>query len=140
MAEDTAILLAKDGSDDQIKVNLHVLEIILGIAATKIEGVYQMRGTFGNNLNELFGRINRGKGVTIEVNEHNQLKTDVYVYLKYGVSVPQVALTLQKELTEQLKQMTDLKLDEINIHVVGLVSQKPEKIDPDALFDEEMTD
>ena len=38
-----------------------VIEVIIGIAASKVEGVYGMRGTFANNVNELLGRAAHGK-------------------------------------------------------------------------------
>lgn len=124
----------------QIEIAPEVLEIILGIAASQIDGVYEMRGTLANNINEWFGRVNRGKGVTIKINE-NQLVVDVYAYLNYGVSVPKVALDLQQALKDQLLYMTDLQVDAINVHVVGLIPEKEtQKLDPATLFSDEDSD
>ena len=47
----------------------------------------------------------------------------MYAYFDYGVNVPKVALELQKQLGLQLEQMTNLKLVETNIRVVGLISE-----------------
>ncbi|MBA1435136.1 Asp23/Gls24 family envelope stress response protein, partial [Bombilactobacillus bombi] len=52
---------------------------------------------------------------------------EVYVYLKYGVAVPNVALAMQKELSQQLQFMTEMEMDQVNIHVVGLVAPKNDK-------------
>ena len=38
-----------------------VIEVIIGIAASKVEGIYGMRGTFANNVNELLGRKDTAK-------------------------------------------------------------------------------
>lgn len=126
MAENSTIILTNENEDNQIKIDLRVLEVILGIAATKVDGVYEMRGTLASNINKLFGRENHGKGVDLKVVD-NELLADVYAYFTNGVNIPKVALELQKKLQTQLNQMTDLKLKEINIHVVGLYSSKGEE-------------
>ena len=59
-----------------------VIEVIIGIAASKVEGVYGMRGTFANNVNELLGRAAHGKGVYLRTEEEG-LKVDIYCYLNY---------------------------------------------------------
>ncbi|UQS83447.1 Asp23/Gls24 family envelope stress response protein [Bombilactobacillus thymidiniphilus] len=112
-----------NGALGEISVSTNVLEVLLGTAASKVAGVYGMRGTLANNINSLLGRQNRGKGVVVSYGE-DRISADVYVYLEYGVSVPKVALALQKELNQQLEYMTDMKLADVNIHVVGLVAQK----------------
>lgn len=134
MTDNSTIILTKENDDNQIKINLSVLEVILGIAATKVDGVFEMRGTLAGGVNKFFGRSNRGKGVDLKVVD-NKLSADVYAYFDNGVNVPKVALELQKKLEIQLKQMTDLSLDQINIHVVGLYSPKDEEqVDPNNLF------
>ncbi|MFD1672792.1 Asp23/Gls24 family envelope stress response protein [Agrilactobacillus yilanensis] len=137
MTENTNIIVqAQEDGRGRIEIAPEVLEIILGIAASQIDGVYEMRGTLTNNINELFGRVNRGKGVTIKISD-GRLIVDIYAYLNYGVSVPKVAVALQQALKEQLLYMTDLKVDEINIHVVGLIPEKEaQKLDPSTLFND----
>lgn len=137
MAETSTILLTNENDQNQIKIDLNVLEVILGIAATKVEGVYEMRGTLASNVNRIFGRNNQGKGVDLKVVD-GKLIVDVYAYFNNGVSVPTVALELQKKLRNQLMQMTDLNLDEVNVHVVGLYSPKEDdQVNPETLFADE---
>lgn len=123
MSDNSTILLSND-EGNTIKIDLSVLETILGMAAQQVDGVVGMRGSLRSNLNTLLGRDDHGKGVSLHVDDNNVLSGEVYVYLQYGVNVPQVAGKLQKQLIAQLKQMTDLELNEINIHVVGLLDEK----------------
>lgn len=123
MSDNSTILLSND-EGNTIKIDLSVLETILGMAAQQVDGVVGMRGSLRSNLNTLLGRDDHGKGVSLHVDDNNVLSGEVYVYLQYGVNVPQVAGKLQKQLIAQLKQMTDLELHEINIHVVGLLDEK----------------
>ncbi|MFD1429918.1 MULTISPECIES: Asp23/Gls24 family envelope stress response protein [Lacticaseibacillus] len=134
MAEETNIVLAnRTDAQGTIEIVPEVLEVILGIAAVSIDGVYQMRGSLASTVNAWFGRTNHGKGVDLTV-EDGRLTADVYVYLDYGVSVPKVALKMQETLREQLLYMTDLTLDEVNVHVLGVVPEKAEQLDPTELF------
>lgn len=127
MADNAKILLSGDKDGDQIKIDPSVLEVILGIAADKIDGVIGMRGDLTSGIKRVLGRDDRGKGVNVRVDDNNQIIADIYVYLKAGVNVPTVAMKMQKQLKIQLLQMTDLQLREINIHVVGLVFPEEEK-------------
>lgn len=138
MAEDHTITLAShDQAQGNIQISPQVLEIILGIAAKSVKGVYAMRGNLTNNLNQFLGRKDHGRGVVISVDDDQRLKADVYVYFDYGISVPQVALKMQETLQEQLLFMTDLTLDEVNIHVEGVVPPKEDKSsDSSPVFDE----
>jgi len=126
MADNSTIVLSGNDDGDQIKIDLTVLEVILGISAKKVDGVAGMRGGLKSGLNRVLGREDRGKGVSVTVDENGDLTADVYVYLKYGVNVPSVAAKIREALKQQLAQMTDMNLKSINVHVVGLVFPEDE--------------
>jgi uncharacterized alkaline shock family protein YloU len=127
MAESSTIVLTGNSDGDQIKIDLQVLEVILAIAAGKVDGVAGMRGNFRSGLNWVLGREQRGRGVSVSLDDSKRLTADAYVYFKSGVNVPSVAAELQKALKAQLKQMTDLDLAAVNVHVVGIVFPDEEK-------------
>ncbi|MCH3904569.1 MAG: Asp23/Gls24 family envelope stress response protein [Lactobacillus sp.] len=131
MSDNSTILLSNDAGNE-IKIDLSVLETVLGMAAVQVEGVAGMRGNLRSNLNDLLGVASPGKGVDLHVDDDNNLTADIYVYLDYGVNVPKTASELQIKLREQLQQMTDLTLAQINIHVVGLVDETAESSDESA--------
>lgn len=119
----------------EIVIAPEVIEVIIGIAASKVEGVYGMRGTLANNVTELLGRASHGKGIYLRAEEEG-LKVDVYCYLNYGISVPKVALEIQDRVKKQVLFMTDIDLVEVNIYVVAVVPEKLQKPDFDELFPE----
>jgi uncharacterized alkaline shock family protein YloU len=119
-----------------IVVTPEVIEVIIGIAASKVEGVYGMRGTFANGIAELLGHEAHGKGIYLTDNEDGSLSADVYTYLDYGVTVPKVAVEIQEAIKQQVFYMTGLDLKDINIHVVSIVPEKLTKVDTSDLFDE----
>lgn len=141
MAEATNLVLTDEQVNDggEIVIAPEVIEVIIGIAASKVEGVYGMRGTLTSNVTELFGRSAHGKGVHLDIQDDG-LKVDLYCYINYGVSVPKVAMEMQEKVKEQVLYMTDIELAEVNIHVVAIVPEKLMSPNLDELFDSEEED
>ncbi|WP_178195508.1 Asp23/Gls24 family envelope stress response protein [Ligilactobacillus sp. Marseille-Q7487] len=138
MAEDNNIVLAsKEPSLGEVQIAPEVVEVIIGIAASKVEGVYAMQGTLANSFSKFFGRQDRKTGVKLD-QEESALKVDVYVYLNYGVSVPKVAVQIQEKIKQQVLFMTGLEITQVDVHVQGVVPEKQEPtVDPNNLFGEE---
>lgn len=136
MTEERNLVINTKDALGEIVIAPEVIEVIIGIAASKIDGVYGMRGTFANNVTEFLGRAAHGKGVYLRTEEEG-LKVDIYCYLNYGISVPKVALEMQDRVKQQVLFMTDIDLVEVNIHVVAVVPEKLPEPDFDELFPEE---
>ena len=136
MNEDKNLVLDASPELGEIVIAPEVIEIIIGIAASKVEGVYGMRGTLANSVTELLGRSAHGKGVYLTIDETG-IKVDLYCYLSYGVSVPKVAMEIQDRVKQQVLFMTDLALSEVNIPVVGVVAEKLEQPTLEELFNDE---
>lgn len=135
MAEEAMFAINDKGTLGEIEVAPEVIEVISGIAASEVDGVYAMHGNLSSGVTELFGRVNHKKGVYLS--QEDGLKVDVYCYFKYGVSVPTVALEIQKRIREQLLHMTDIELNEVNVHIVGIVPEKNVLNDLIDLYDED---
>ena len=136
MADEKNLILNANQDLGEIVIAPEVIEVIIGIAASKVEGVYGMRGPFASNVTELLGRAAHGKGVYL-ANEEDGLKVDLYCYLEYGVSVPKVAMEMQERVSQQVLFMTDIDLAEVNIHVVAVVPEKLEQPTIEELFEDE---
>ena len=141
MAEESKIVLSsEDKSLGTIQISPRVLEIIAGIAASEIDGVSKMYGSFANSVSELLGRSDRRRGVKLSSNDE-KLSLDVDVYVEYGVSVPKVAAMIQDKVKQQITLMTDLKVKEVNVHIKGIVTSKEDQqVDPNDLFGEHLKD
>lgn len=136
MADEKNFVLNANQELGEIVIAPEVIEVIIGIAASKVDGVYGMRGTFANNVRELLGRSAHGKGVYLTIDESG-IKVDLYCYIKYGVSVPKAAMAIQERVKQQVLFMTDVALAEVNVHVVAVVPEKLELPDLDELFESE---
>ncbi|EOH87845.1 Asp23/Gls24 family envelope stress response protein [Enterococcus pallens] len=136
MADEKKLVLRENQDLGEIIIAPEVIEVIIGIAASKVAGVYGMRGSFASNVTELLGKAAHGKGVYL-TNDEQGLKVDIYTYLEYGISVPKVAMDMQERVKQQVLFMTDVALSEVNIHVVGVVAEKLEQPTLEELFYDE---
>ncbi len=112
----------------KVEIAPEVIEVIAGIAASEVDGVAQMRGNFASGVAERLGKKNHGKGVKVELTD-NGITIDVFCAMKFGISIPNVAQKVQDNIRQALLNMTALEIEEVNIHVVGVLfeNQKQEQ-------------
>ena len=103
--------------------NIHISEEVLaGIAAAaalEVEGVSGLAANLGSDIAELLGKKNLAKGVKVEVGE-TEAAVDLYIIVKFGVRIPDVALTVQEKVKNAIESMTGLSVVEVNVHVQGV--------------------
>ena len=109
----------KDGSLGSIRIADEVVGIIAGLAATEIDGIAGMSGGLVGGIAEMLGKKNFAKGVKVEVGER-EAAVDLYIIVKYGVRIPDVALSVQENVKQAIETMTGLSVVEVNVHVQGV--------------------
>lgn len=109
----------------EINITTRVLETIAAKAASEVEGVAKLHTRLQN---EVFGRNSERIGAKVNRNQ-NDISIDVEVDLQYGYSVPDVAMKVQKRVKEQILYMTDLVVQEVNVHVVTIETDKQQAND-----------
>ena len=122
------VLEMNQGNNSLGKVEIapEVIEVIAGIAASEVDGVAQMRGNFASGVVERLGKKNHGKGVKVELSDSG-ITIDVFCAMKFGISIPNVAQKVQDNIRQALLNMTALEIDEVNIHVVGVLFDNPKQ-------------
>lgn len=118
----------------EIVIAPRVLEKIIAIATAKVEGV---RSLENKSVSDSLSKRALGRGVYLRTQEDGQISVDIYLYLEYGVAVPKVAVAIQKAVKTAVYNMADVTLDDVNIHVVGIVTEKAAKPDLKDLFNED---
>ncbi len=102
-----------------------VIATIASTAALEVPGVAGM----AKSLPELRNIVNTvaPRSVTV-INNENETVLDVYVNLKIGVRIPDVAGQVQQQVKSAVQSMTGKPVTKINVHVMGLVLEdKAEK-------------
>ena len=52
--------------------------------------------------------------------ENNNARIDVFVNVKFGCSVKDVAFRVQENIKSSVESMTEYKVEAVNVHVVGV--------------------
>ena len=124
-------IVRKDNSLGSIRIADEVVSIIAGLAATEVDGIAGMSGGIAGGIAEMLGRRNFAKGVKVEVGE-KEAAVDLYIIVKDGVRIPDVALAAQENVKQAIETMTGLSVVEVNIHVQGVGfpedENKPEEV------------
>ena len=115
--------------NDSIKISNDVIAIIAGAAVSEVPGVYGMSGGFAGGISEVLkGKKNLAKGIKVDATEENA-KIDVNIIVEYGARIPDVAFEIQNRVKKSVENMTGLKVDQVNVHVQGVKTEKDEEDD-----------
>lgn len=131
MSENDSILnVSNDATLGKVEIAPEVIEKITGIAASEIDGISSMRGSFATGVAERFGKKTHSKGVKVQLTNRGAI-IDLYVVIKFGTSIRKTAEILQKNVKQALKNMTALDAEAINVHVVDIEVSSDHLHDPD---------
>lgn len=121
----------------EIVIAPRVLEVITGIAAAKVEGVYSLQN---KRVADTWSKSSLNKGVYLQTDEEGKVTADIYVYLEYGVNVPAVSMDIQRAVKTAVYNYADVQVEAVNIHVNGIVPDKTPKPELKDLFGEDFLD
>ncbi|MCI8520989.1 MAG: Asp23/Gls24 family envelope stress response protein [Clostridia bacterium] len=124
----------EEESIGNIKISIDVVSTIAGIAASEIEGVAGMYGTFAGGIAEMLGaKKNPSKGVKVDMGD-GSVSIDLYIVVDYGVRIPELSWEIQESVKNNVETMTGLDVLKVNIHIEGVSFEKEiaEKIEFDA--------
>ena len=74
---------------------------------------------FTDSLSELLNKDNGGRGIKVTTSG-NRIYIDVYVIVKYGVSINAVAESLKEAVKYKVERFTGMIVDTINVNVIGV--------------------
>ncbi|REB10059.1 Asp23/Gls24 family envelope stress response protein [Sporosarcina sp. BI001-red] len=126
MAEKTNSFIEANSSASEslgrIELAPEVLEVIIGIATSEVQGIAMTSGNFATGVAERFGKVMHGKGVKTNWVD-NKLIIDVFCIAEDGQLIPKVAANVQKKIEEAVYHMTSIEVGEVNVHVTGIRSE-----------------
>ena len=101
-----------------------VVSKIAGIAAREVPGVHELvtqgvGGAVTGLAQRVTGADTRSQGVNVEVGER-EAAIDLRLTVDYGVSIPQVAEAVRRNIMSRLEAMTGLIVKEVNIDITDL--------------------
>lgn len=109
-----------DNEFGKINISDSVIASITGMCAMETYGIVGMSSkSTADGLFELLKFDNLSKG--IKVNSENGIcNIDIYVIIEYGINIVTVANNLIEKAKFNIEKYTDLKVENINLHVQGI--------------------
>ena len=104
--------MSKQEGFGTIHISEEVLAAIACGAALEVEGVSSLMNGKGS------GKSN-AKGVRLTVQEE-KIALDLYLMVKYGCAIPEVAERVQKAVAAAVEATTGFRVDASNVHVGGV--------------------
>jgi len=104
------------------KISISDLAIAKVASHTAMEsyGIVEMVSRrFTDSLSTLFKKESGGKGIKVTT-AGNRIYVDVYVVMKYGVSINAVAESLKEAIKYKVEGFTGMIVDTVNVNVIGV--------------------
>lgn len=119
MAKRVKIVVSdEDELKDNVTYKKNVVISIVSLATQEINGIASIsRKSVSAIRSALSKNINRGIIVNFE---NNVASIDVFVNVKFGYSVKDVAFRVQENIKSSVESMTEFKVGSVNVHVVGV--------------------
>lgn len=103
-----------------ITVSKQAIAVACGHIARDVYGVVDLVGrSFSDALSELLNKQPLSKGVKI-ITVNNRIYVDLYVIIKYGVSLNAVADSLKKAVKYKLEEFTGMIIESVNVNIIGV--------------------
>lgn len=99
-----------------------VIAKIASTAAVEVPGVAGM----ATRLTDIRGLVtSQGSKSVGVISNDNEAIVDVYVNLKAGVRIPDVAGDVQRQVKSAVQSMTGKPVTKVNVHIEGIVLEEP---------------
>ena len=106
-----------------IHISEDVIAAIVVGAVREVEGISGMMTNLGGSVTDLMTNkksAQKGtKGVKVNLTE-DSLTLDIYLLVKFGQPIPEVAENVQKSVAAAVESMTGRAVQTINVHVGGV--------------------
>ena len=119
MAKKVKIIVTEEDSfKDNVTYKRTVVMSIVSLATQEISGIASISRKSVSAIRSAFSK-NINRGIIVEF-ENNNAKIDVFVNVKFGCSVKDVAFRVQENIKSSVESMTEYKVEIVNVHVVGV--------------------
>ena len=109
-----------------IRIADDVVKTIAAKAATDVEGVYKLAGGVVDEVSKMLGKKRPTNGVKVEVGEV-ECSIEVYLVIKYGYKIPEVAEAVQKAVLDEVSNLSGLKVVEVNVYIQNVRMEEVEE-------------
>ena len=105
-----------------------VIAIVASLAALDVPGVVSMSTGFREGISNFLGKKSLAKGVRVKVTGRS-CRFAVYVPVKYGGVIPEVAMKLQKKVKSAVDEMTEYTAEFVDVHIEGVKRREKSELE-----------
>lgn len=104
----------------RITVTEEAIAEVAGSSALECYGIVDLvPKKLSDSVSELLRKKKVSRGVRVLTNG-DRIFIDLYVVMKYGVSIDAVAQTLKKTVKYDVERFTGMVVDTVNVNVIGI--------------------
>lgn len=111
----------RNTDNDRIEVGSDVIATIVAGAIKRVPGVYGMHGSIVNDVMDMLGKHQYGKGVLVEPLDNGAVNIDVHIVVEFLSSIPSIAKSVQKEIKEYVEKLSSVKVNEVRVFIDDVV-------------------
>lgn len=111
--------LTQNETEGSINISEDVVAAIAAEAIGEIEGISSMMTSMTEQLTEPFKGKKPTRGVHMETQD-GEITLDVYLIVKYGYAIPELAGKVQEGVMGAVASMTGFSVKAVNVHVGGI--------------------
>lgn len=116
----------KKQAKGNVTYSSNIVLSVINLATQEIAGVSGIVTKFSSILKRWFSN-NYYEGVKITYSK-DAMNVDVYINVCFGYNVTEVAYRVQENIKNSLSGMIDIKINKINVHVLGVDFPKDELV------------
>jgi len=120
MAKKVKVVVTEEQTEkDNVTYKKKVIFSIVSLATQEINGIASISRNYVPIIKSVLNK-NINKGIIIEFDKNNKVNISVFVNVKFGYSVRDVAFRVQENIKQSVESMTEDKVGQINVNVVGV--------------------
>ena len=102
-----------------IRIAVRVIADIANKAVLAVPGVAGIEVGLSDAITQAIN-MERTGGVNVSINEKG-VSINLYILVKHGIRVPDLALTVQGRVKEAVQNQTNVIAEAVNVHIQGIV-------------------
>jgi len=111
-----------------INISQETIESMVRLNLTDVKGVVGSKKTIIKEITDMLmgntsGIKNSSRNIKVEIKD-NHIFIDLFIIIKYGVRIPDIAWDIQNRIKEELMRKIESEAREINIRVQGIQFHK----------------
>ena len=120
MAKKVKVIVTEEKeSKDNVTYKKKVVISIVSLATQEINGIASISRNSVSMIKSAFSK-NINRGIIVNFDKNDKVTIDVFVNVKFGYSVKDVAFRVQENIKSSVESMTEYKVANVNVQVVGV--------------------